>query len=84
MMMVSSRVQTILANAYQDQNGQFHIRRKGEPGYVDIFKQPNFTYTNYAEDMIRYLHFERKYLSEQKFKEREELLLDFKKAAEGY
>ena len=83
-MMVSSRVQIIIANAYQDQNGQFHIRRKGEPGYVDIFKQPDFTYTKHAEDMIKYLHFTRKYLSEQQYNEREEILLDFKKAVEGY
>lgn len=83
-MMVSSRVQIIIANAYQDQNDQFRIRRKGEQGYVDIFKQPDFTYKKFAEDMIRYLHFERKYLSEQQYKEREEVLLGFKKAVEGY
>lgn len=82
--MMSSRVQTIIANAYQDRNGQFHIRREGEYGYVNIFKQPDFTYTKLAVDMIKYLHFERKYLSEQQFKEREEILLDLKKAVEGY
>lgn len=76
-------VQRLIANAYQDQNGHWNIRREGDQHYVDIFKQPEFSYTKLAEDMLSYLKFERMYLRADEFKAKEDVLLRFKIAVEG-
>lgn len=77
-------VQRLIANSYQDSNGHWNIRHPGDSGYVDIFKQPDFSYTKLVEDMLGYLQFERTYLSVDDFKAKEDVLNGFKNAVEGY
>lgn len=82
--MMAVSVQKLIANAYQDTNGRWNIRRQGEAGYVDIFQRPDFSYTKLAEDMLVYLQFERTYLRPDEFKAKEDVLNGFKTAVEGY
>ena len=77
-------VQEIIANAYQDGNGHWRVRHRDEPGYIDIFEQPDFSYTELVEKMLAHLEFNRKYMTEQEYADQLSLLLDFKEATEGY
>ncbi|MEK5037357.1 hypothetical protein [Sporosarcina sp. FSL K6-3457] len=83
-LMMAVSVQKLIANAYRDSSEGWKIRRQGEPDYVDIFKQPSFSYTKLAEDMLAYMQFERTYLRPDEFKEKEAVLNGFKTAVEGY
>ncbi|WP_203248052.1 hypothetical protein [Sporosarcina beigongshangi] len=83
-LMIAVSVQKLIANAYRNSSGGWQIHRQGDPGYVDIFKQPGFSYTKLAEDMLAYMQFERTYLRPDEFKEKEDLLNGFKTAVKGY
>lgn len=84
MLFTQVAVQEIIANAYQDANGHWHVRYKDEPGYVDIFEQPDFSYTELVEKMLAHLELNRKYMTKQDYADQLSLLLNFKEAAEGY
>lgn len=77
-------VQDIIANAYQDHNGHWHVRSRGEEGYVNIFEQPDFSYTKLVNKMLAYLEAGRNYVNEQEYEERLTVINGLKEAAEGY
>lgn len=77
-------VQDIMVNAYQDHNGHWRVRSRGEAGYVNIFEQPDFTYTKLVDKMLAYLEAGRHYLNEQEYEERLAVINGLKAAAKGY
>ncbi|WP_332648528.1 hypothetical protein [Lysinibacillus sp. 54212] len=60
-------IQEIKANAYQDAQGHWRVRRHGEPGYVSILNQPNFSYAKLADLMLEELEFQKKFMSQQEY-----------------
>ena len=72
------------ANAYKDANGKFHITHPGEKGYVNIFDKKNFTYTGFANEMLKELEFQKKYMPMDKYFENFHVLEKFKNAVNGF
>ena len=77
-------VQDILANAYQDSNGKWTTRRHGEPGYVSMFEQPDFSYTKLVEKMLAYIELNHKYTTQEEYQEQLDVVLGLKKALEEF
>ena len=75
-------VQDILANAYQDRNGQWSTRRKGEPGYVNMFEQPDFSYAKLVQKMLEHIELNRKFTTQENYQEQLDVVLGLKKALE--
>lgn len=77
-------VQDIMTNSYQDGNGHWRVRSKGEAGYVNIFEQPDFTYAKLVDKMLAHLKEGRIFLNEQEYEARLTLINGLKEAAKGY
>lgn len=77
-------VQDITANAYQDGNGQWRIRHRDEPGYVNIFEQPDFSYAKLVEKMLAHIELNRKYTTQENYQEQLDVVLGLKKALEEF
>jgi len=77
-------VQEIIANVYQDGNGHWRIRHRDEPGYIDIFEQPDFSYTKLVEKMLAHIELNRKYTTQDKYEEQLDVVLGLKEAAKGF
>lgn len=77
-------VQDCIANAYQDHNGHWRVRSRGEAGYINIFEQSDFTYTKLVDKMLAYLKAGRNYYNQQEYNERLTVITGLKEAAKGY
>ena len=77
-------VQDIIANAYQDGNGRWRIRHRDEPGYVNIFEQPDFSYTKLVEKMLENIELNRKFTTQENYQEQLDVILGLKEAVEGF
>lgn len=77
-------VQDIIANAYQDGNGHWRVRHRDEPGYMNVFEQPDFSYTKLVEKMLTYIELNRKFTTQEKYQEQLDVVLGLKEAVEGF
>lgn len=77
-------VQEIIANAYQDGNGHWRVRHRDEPGYVNIFEQPDFSYTKLVEKMLAHIELNRKFTTQENYQEQLDIVLGLKEVVEGF
>lgn len=75
-------IQQIKANAYQDVQGHWKVRRHGEPGYVSILNTHDFSYAKLADLMLEELEFQKKYKTQQEYLDALAVLEKFKLAAQ--
>lgn len=73
-------VQDITANAYQDSNGHWRIRHRDEQGYINVFEQPDFSYTKLVDSMLAYIEANRAYTTQQNYEQQRDVVLGLKDA----